>query len=151
MNNEELKQKISAIESDLVFEDKQYLTITVEPEKFKGLALKLRNDKDLSFDYMFNITGVDYGDLLGVCYFITSTQFSHIIELKVKAKSRENAEIETVCDIWKTAEFQEREIYDLLGIKFINHPDLRRIFLEEDWVGYPLRKDYVDEVNIVER
>jgi NADH:ubiquinone oxidoreductase subunit C len=55
-----------------------------------------------------------------------------------------------VCDVWRTAELHEREVYDLLGVKFNNHPDLRRFFLEEGWVGHPLRKDYVDEINIVE-
>ena len=70
--------------------------------------------------------------------------------LKVKISDRENPAVDTVSDIWKTAEFHEREVYDLFGIKFNNHPDLRRILLEEDWEGYPLRKDYKDEVNIVE-
>ena len=68
----------------------------------------------------------------------------------VKAKlDRVNPEIETVCDIWRTAEFHEREAYDLLGIKFLNHPDLRRLFMTDDWNGWPLRKDYEDPVNMI--
>jgi NADH:ubiquinone oxidoreductase subunit C len=56
--------------------------------------------------------------------------------------------LDSVCDIWRTAEFQEREVYDLLGIRFKGHPDMRRFFLDSSW-GYPLRKDYVDDINIV--
>jgi NADH:ubiquinone oxidoreductase subunit C len=70
--------------------------------------------------------------------------------LKTKIANRETPVIESVYDIWKAAEYHEREIYDLLGIKFRNHPDLRRFFLDESW-GYPLRKDFVDEVNIIEK
>jgi len=85
-----------------------------------------------------------------VVYHLNSTQHKHYIVLKVKTDDRVNPNFDTVCDIWRTAEFHERETYDMFGIRFNNHPDLRRIFLEEDWKGYPLRKDYVDEVNIVE-
>ena len=85
-----------------------------------------------------------------VVYHLESTVHGHKMVLKVKISDRENPAVDTVSDIWKTAEFHEREVYDLFGIKFNNHPDLRRILLEEDWEGYPLRKDYKDEVNIVE-
>jgi NADH-quinone oxidoreductase subunit C len=63
---------------------------------------------------------------------------------------RDNPNLDSVCDIWKAAEFLEREIYDLLGIKFNNHPDLRRLFLDSSW-GFPLRKDYKDDINIVSK
>ena len=69
--------------------------------------------------------------------------------LKVKTADRENPTLDTVCDIWKTAEFHEREVFDFFGIKFNNHPNLKRLFLTEDWDGFPLRKDYVDEINMV--
>jgi NADH:ubiquinone oxidoreductase subunit C len=85
-----------------------------------------------------------------VVYHLRSTKLGHELVLKVKTEDRENPSFDTVCDIWRTAEFHEREIFDLLGIRFNNHPDLRRMFLDENWVGYPLRKDYSDEVNIVE-
>jgi len=70
---------------------------------------------------------------------------------KVIIADRQNPEVPTVSDLWQTADLHEREIFDLFGIKFTNHPDLRRLFLDDDWVGFPLRKDYVDTVNIVER
>ena len=99
---------------------------------------------------MFCLTGVDWVTHLMVVYHLESTTLRHTIVLKAKITDRENPEVETVCDIWRTAEFHEREVFDLFGVKFTNHPDLRRILLEDDWEGFPLRKDYKDEANIVE-
>jgi len=70
--------------------------------------------------------------------------------IKTRTGDRTNPEIDSVTDLWETADFNEREAYDLLGIKFKNHPDLRRLFLDRSW-GFPLRKDYVDDINIVTR
>ena len=80
-----------------------------------------------------------------VVYHLTSRQHKHTLVIKAKIEDRDHAVIDTVSDLWKTANFHEREIYDLFGVKFTNHPDLRRIFLDDDWVGHPLRKDYTDE------
>lgn len=152
MNNEELKQKISSITPAAEFneEGSEFLNVTVDPGNLRNLAEYLVSNEELHFDYMFCLTGVDWITHFMVVYHLTSTKFNHKIVLKVKIADRENPSVDTLCDIWKTAEFHEREVYDLLGIKFNNHPDLRRIFLEDDWVGYPLRKDYKDEANIVE-
>ena len=128
-------------------EGKQYLNVTVSPEKWHGLAQQLKGSKELAFDYLFNLTGVDYGDSLGVVYHLESTTFHHTVVVKVST-SRQDPQIPTVCDIWKTAEFHEREAFDFLGIQFTNHPDLRRIFLDEEWKGYPLRKDYDPNTNL---
>ena len=73
----------------------------------------------------------------------------HQIVVKVKTADRENPNLDSVCDIWRTAEFHEREVFDFFGIKFNNHPNLKRLFLTENWEGFPLRKDYVDEVNMI--
>lgn len=81
-------------------------------------------------------------------YHITSTQHRHTIVVKSKLDHK-HPEIESVAHIWRTADFHEREVFDLFGITFLNHPDLRRILLTDDWVGYPLRKDYDDPVNII--
>ncbi len=151
MSNEELKQRLSELMSGLEFEEKQYLTLNLSPSAFIELAPKLKNDGPLSMDYLFNLSGVDYGKELGLTYFFTSSEYRHILVVKIKTEDRENPEFHTVSHLWRTAEFHEREIFDLFGIKFKNHPDLRRIFLEDDWEGYPLRKDYVDEINIIER
>ena len=151
MINQELKSKIEQLAPQALIEEKQYLTITVAKEEFFGLAKKIKEDKQLSFDFLFNITGVDYGTELGASYFLTSTEFKHTIILKTSTADRVNTQLDSVCSLWKAADFHEREIYDLMGIKFKNHPDMRRIFLEETWEGHPLRKDYKDEINIIER
>ena len=152
MNNDDLKQKILTIVPSAEFTDPVYefLNVTVLPADLRKLAEQFNSDPDLSFDYMFCLTGVDWVTHMMVVYHLYSTKNDHTVVMKVKINDRGNPEVETLCDIWKTAEFHEREVYDLFGIKFLNHPDLRRIFLEDDWVGYPMRKDYVDPVNIVE-
>jgi len=147
MTNQELKDNIQKIEPTATIEEgKQYLNVTVSPEKWHSFASQLKESKELAFDYLFNLTGVDYGDNLGVVYHLESTTHHHVVVVKV-ATNRENPEIPTICDIWRTAEFHEREAFDFFGIKFTNHPDLRRIFLDEDWKGFPLRKDYDPSVN----
>jgi NADH:ubiquinone oxidoreductase subunit C len=93
---------------------------------------------------------VDLADHMQVVYHLKSTELNHYVVIKAQIKTREKPEIDSVCDIWRTAEFHEREVFDLFGIVFKNHPDLRRIFLDTDWVGFPLRKDYEDPYNMIE-
>jgi NADH:ubiquinone oxidoreductase subunit C len=81
-------------------------------------------------------------------YHFSSTKFRHNMVVKAKI-DRMNPEIETVSDIWRTAEMLEREVYDLFGIKFLHHPDLRRLIMPDDWEGWPLRKDFEDPVNMI--
>jgi NADH/F420H2 dehydrogenase subunit C len=151
MDNDSLKARILEIVPDAQPEEnKQYLTLAVPAARLYDLALKLRDNPELAFDYLFCLSGVDYGKQLAVVYHLSSTQHKHALVLKVKTDDRENPGFDTVSDIWRTADFHERETFDMFGIRFNRHPDLRRIFLDEDWKGYPLRKDYVDEVNIVE-
>jgi NADH/F420H2 dehydrogenase subunit C len=151
MESEQLKEKILELVPDAQAEEnKQFPTFVIPSGRFKSLVTQLKEKKELDFDYLFCLTGVDWGTELGVVYHLTSTTLSHSVELKVKTENRETPEFDTVADIWKTAEFFEREVWDLFGIRFTGHPDMRRIFLEEDWVGFPMRKDYTDEVNIVE-
>ena len=82
-------------------------------------------------------------------YHLESKQNEIIIVIKAKIEDRNNPLIESVSSIWRTAELHEREAYDLFGVKFLNHPDLRRLFLTDDWVGWPLRKDYEDPINMI--
>ncbi len=153
MDTVTLKNRILSLVPNAEFqENKQFLTFIIPTDKMHDLALKLKQEADLAFDYLFCLSAVDWIEFFEVVYHLESTTLRHQLELKVRTASRDNAPVDTVCDVWKTAEFHEREAYDLMGITFNNHPDLRRIFLEEeDWIGYPLRKDYVDEVNIIER
>jgi len=108
-------------------------------DQFRDEALKLRNEKQM--DYLINLVGMDWGDRLGVVYQLESTVTGEQIAVSTSTTDREKPELPSVCDIWKAANFKEREVYDYFGIRFINHPDMRRLFLRNDWVGYPLRKD----------
>jgi len=130
-------------------EESQFLNITVQPEQLHELMTQLRENSETNFDYLFCLSGVDWGKELGIVYHIESTTHRHSIVVKVKTEDRENPNFDTVCNIWETAEFHEREVFDFFGVKFNNHPNLKVLFLTEDWVGYPLRKDYVDEINMV--
>jgi NADH-quinone oxidoreductase subunit C len=151
MDTEKLKERVQTLVPDaLLEENRQFLTLVVPAGKMHELALNLRDSEDTLFDYLFCLTGVDDGKELWTVYHLESTVHKHCLVLKVKTADRENPVFDTVTDVWKSAEFYEREIFDLFGIRYSNHPDLRRIFLEDTWKGFPFRKDYIDEVNIVE-
>ena len=151
MTNEALQNLISSWIPELEFteEGSQFLNITVQKEQLHQLMTKLRNNNETNFDYLFCLSGVDWGTELGVVYHLESTTHRHIIVVKVTTEDRENPTLDTVSNIWETAEFHEMEVFDFFGIKFNNHPNLKRIFLTPDWEGYPLRKDYEDEINMV--
>jgi NADH-quinone oxidoreductase subunit C len=118
--------------------------IIVAPLDVNKISLFLRDSSELLFDGLMNLSGVDEPKLglLSVYYHLESTKLKHKITLKVST-DRNNPEVTTVTEIWKAADWHEREAYDLFGIIFLNHPDLRRILMPYDWdAGYPLRKDY---------
>ncbi len=142
---EDIKKLLAKVASGKTLaENTQYPTLELEPNEVRAVAQKL---KDAGFDYLINLTGVDYGDALGTVYHISSsTDKTALVVLKTKTADRENPVLHTVCDIWQSANLYEREVYDFFGIRFINHPDMRRIFLRGDWKGFPFRKDY-NEVN----
>ena len=152
MNNDELKNRVLSLVPESSFSDnKQFLIVNVPAEKLHLLASELKNSDDTAFDYLFCLSGADVKEQLTVVYHLSSTKLNHDIVLKVSTTDRENPIFDTVSDIWRTADFHEREVYDFFGIKFNNHPDMRRIFLDETTIkGHPFRKDYVDN-NIIER
>jgi NADH:ubiquinone oxidoreductase subunit C len=151
MDKIQLGEFIKSIDQELdIKEGKQYVEVTVSPSKLYSLAKQLRDKKETQFDFLFCLSGVDYGQDLGVVYHLRSTIYDHVVVIKTRTSDREHPQFDSVSDIWKTADFHEREAYDLLGIRFANHPDLRRLFLDNSW-GYPLRKDYVDDINIVSK
>ena len=126
------------------------LRVKAEPESIHQLASVLRDDKRLRFDYLFNLYGVDREDRFSIIYGLESTLFKHTLVVETDLADHDHPVIDTLSDLWKTAEYQEREVYDLMGVTFTNHPDPRRLFLEDGW-GFPLRKDYKDEINFIER
>jgi NADH-quinone oxidoreductase subunit C len=113
-------------------------------EQWRPVAEFLRRDERLRFDWLANLSGVDYPaeGKLAVAYDLWSYALRHRFAVKVFC-ARENPRVATVSDLWRAADWHEREAYDMFGIVFEGHPDPRRILLPEDWVGFPLRKDYV--------
>ena len=116
--------------------------LLVDADSWKEVSKFIKNDKEMKFDYLMSISSYDKeeGDLYGVAYNFYSTTLKHYLEIRIEVSSEQ--EIESVAHLWRTADWHEREAYDMMGIKFINHPDMKRILLPEDWEGYPLRKDY---------
>lgn len=150
MQNEELKIKLTALHPALTVEEGgQWMNVEVDPKNWPSFASQLRNDAELSFDYLFCLTCIDWKTHLTMVYHLESTQHRHILVVKSKL-DRANPEIGTVSDIWRTADFHEREVYELFGVNFLDHPDLRLLILPEGWEGKnPLRKDFEDPVNMI--
>ena len=150
MSNEELKVKITELLPAATFEEGgEWLTINIEPKDWLPLAQQLRNDDSLYFDYLFCLTCIDWKTHLTMVYHLSSVKHRHNIVIKSKL-DRSNPEIETVSQIWRTAEFHEREVYEMFGVNFLNHPDLRLLILPDGWEGKnPLRKDFEDPINMI--
>ena len=138
----QLKEKIEKIYPAATFEDGECLQVNVAEPDWHDFAKRLKDD--FGFDVLTAVVGMDWKEKLGVMYYLTSTSHDwEMLSVKVEASGdRDNSYIHTVSDLWKVADFQEREVFDMFGIKFVNHPDMRRFFLRNDWVGHPLRKDY---------
>lgn len=131
--------------------------ISVEPLQINVISQFLRDSNELQFDNLMNLSGVDdnnatkttnedgsvssQGGTLSVYYHLDSFSQKHKITLKVST-NRDVPEVESVTNIWYSANWHEREAFDMFGINFLNHPDLRRILMPDDWEGFPLRKDY---------
>jgi NADH-quinone oxidoreductase subunit C len=117
--------------------------VKVPPERLVEICRFLRDDEGANFRYLSNLHGTHHPDRpkpLEVVYNLTSLTLGHWLELKVEVADGE--EVPSVCGVWKTAGWHEREAFDLVGIRFAGHPDLTRILLPDDWTGHPLRKEY---------
>lgn len=137
-----IKDKISKIVPEVTFTEQVDLIAIVPAASFRKVAEALRYDKEDAMDYLRDIVGMDWGETLGALYYLESTTSHNRIALRTETADRENPVLPSVCDLWKTAEIKEREAYDFFGIKFTGNSNMRRLFLREDWVGYPFRKDY---------
>jgi NADH-quinone oxidoreductase subunit C len=118
-------------------------SLLVKGESLLEVAGYLKNTPGLDFDYLTAVSGVDYLDCFEVVYHLTSMEHNYSLVLKVRCYERANPVLPSVVGLWRTADFQEREIYDLLGISFSGHPNLRRIALWDGFEGHPLRKDFL--------
>lgn len=136
-----IKDIITAIEPSAVLSDAGDGMFCIPIRSFRNVAEKLRNEH--GFDFLRSLTGMDWGEEgLGCVYHLENTSTGENVVIKTADPDRDNASIPTVSDLWKGAQFNEREAYDFYGIKFTGNPDLRRLYLRDDWKGYPLRKDY---------
>ena len=138
----DIKEKISAIYPDASFSEQGDLLAIIPAEHFREVAEKLRYDNEDPMDYLRDIVGMDWGESLGTIYYLESSRSYNRIALKTFTTDRDNAYLPSVCDLWKTAEIKEREVFDFFGIRFLENPDMRRLYLRENWIGFPLRKDY---------
>jgi NADH-quinone oxidoreductase subunit C len=127
------------------------LFMKVPSKELYTTAKQLKESAECKYDCLECLTAVDMRSHFELVYFLHATTNLNSLVLKTLLERNANPEIESVYSIWKAAELYECEVFDLFGIKFINHPSLRRIFLGDDWPGYPLRKDYNDPVNGVTR
>ena len=118
-------------------------SLVVKSEFLLKVATFLKDTAGLDFDYLTSITAVDYYDYFEMIYQLTSLKHNHSLVIKTRCYGRENLALPSVVSLWRGADFQEREIYDLMGISFEGHPNLKRIVLWEGFEGHPLRKDYL--------
>jgi len=117
--------------------------VLVESESLLEVAEYLKNLPELDLDYLNHITAVDYFDYFELIYQLTSLNHNHTILLKTRCYGRENPSVPSVVSLWRGADYQEREVFDLMGITFEGHPNMKRIFLWDGFKGYPLRKDWL--------
>lgn len=115
--------------------------INILHENLYEVAMYLRDDSELQFDYMMCLSGIDAGKELAVTYHIYSYKFDHKIIIKTTV-SKDNPKVPSLERVWRTADWHEREAWDMYGIEFTGHHNLIRILNPYDWEGYPLRKDY---------
>jgi NADH-quinone oxidoreductase subunit C len=139
-----VKEIIALIEKIFpgAIEDSTAESVVIAGDKIAAVAAYLKNNPELAFDYLADLTAVDYLDYIEVVYRLVSLESNRSLVCKVRCTDRQNPRVSSVTAIWKGALLMEREVFDLMGINFSGHPDLRRIFLWEGFTAHPLRKDY---------
>ena len=142
LSGRELAQQIAEHVPDAIVEADEAAVIVQSQSLFEVMRF-VKETAELDFDYLVSITAVDYWDYLEVVYHLVSIGHNHSLVIKTRCDDRDNPEVPSVVGLWQGADFQEREVYDLMGIRFDGHPSLRRIFLWEGFQGYPLRRDYL--------
>ena len=118
-------------------------SLVIKSEFLLSVATFLKDTPGLDFNYLAAITAVDYYDYFEVVYQLTSLEHNHSLVVKARCYERDNPTLPSMVSLWRGADLQEREIYDLMGIRFEGHPNMKRIFLWECFEGHPLRKDYL--------
>ena len=138
----DVAKAISGALPSSIVESSEKITL-VKSDSLLDVAIFLKDAPGLEFDFLVSISAVDFIDYFEVVYHLLSIKHNHATVIKTRAHSREYAAVPSVISVWQGADFQEREIYDLMGVVFNQHPNLKRIMLWEGFEGYPLRKDYI--------
>ena len=129
-----------AADKTSIIEQKE--AILVSPDNWNVVSMLLKNESDLDFNYLMCISSYDKGNgkIYGVAYNLFSTNKNHYLEVRIEVD--DGISIPSVVSLWQTANWHEREAYDMMGIHFEGHPNLKRILLSDDWEGHPLRKNF---------
>ena len=142
LSGSEVAKRIQEHLPDAVYEANDNCVI-VEGDTLDQVAEYLKNSPEFDFDYLTHITAVDYFDYFELIYQLTSLKYNHSLVLKTRCYDRDNPAVPSLVSLWRGADLQEREIYDLMGIRFEGHPNLKRIALWDGFQGHPLRKDFL--------
>jgi NADH-quinone oxidoreductase subunit C len=142
LNGEQVAKKIIKVSPGAVVAADKAAVIVTSESLFK-IAEFLKNTPALDFDYLADLTTVDYTDYFEVVYRLVSLTHNHSLVLKTRCYDRDKPAVPSVTSLWRSADFMEREAYDLMGIAFDGHPNLKRLLLWEGFVGHPLRRDYL--------
>lgn len=147
MDKEHLIERVLGLEAGLTAEEKSDCpAVRLPSARLLEIMTRLKQEEGLSFDFLLSHTAVHWPESreFELFYRLYSTsQRQHLLILT--NVSEDSPQVDSVSGIWRIAEWQEREVYDLFGVQYGGHPDLRRLFLDDDWQGHPLRKDYKDD------
>ncbi len=138
----ELAERLQSAVSDSV-EEWNAVAVWVRPSHLEEVARFLRDDKELDFQFLNSISAVDFIEHFEVVYHLTSLRYQQTAVVKTRVFGREDLSLPSVYHVWRGADYQEREIWDLMGVRFEGHPNMKRIMLWEGFEGHPLRKDYL--------
>jgi len=142
LSGEDVAAKLEQNFADSIVESNKE-SICVKGEAFFEIVSFLQTDPEFAFNYLANITAVDYFEYFEVIYHLVSMEHNHSLVIKTRCPERENPSVPSITSIFRGADYQEREIYDLMGIRFEGHPNMKRILLWDGFQGHPLRKDYL--------
>ena len=146
LTGEELAETLRRHLPDAILEQKGD-SVLVKAESLYEVAQLLKETPGLEFGFLNSITGVDFVSYFEVVYHVTSLERNHMAVIKTRCYDRESPALPSVVSLWQGADLQEREVWDLMGIRFEGHPNLKRIMLWEGFQGHPLRKDFVETPN----
>ena len=121
-------------------------SVVIKSESLLEAATFLKDTPELDFDYLSNLTAVDRRDYFEVIYNLNSIGHNHSLVLKTRCYGRDKPTVPSIVHLWQGADFQEREVYDFFGVIFEGHPNLKRIFMWQEFEGHPLRKDYNNDL-----